>query len=81
MNKLLISLVAALALTAPAFAQDTMTGDASAETSGKTMKRHKKMDCVMMKNGKMMVTKNGKTAAMDCWRLAGNRSSGKTSPL
>lgn len=62
MKKIIICLIALTTfsvLTIPSFAQEK-------KMDSKTGKMgHKMKDCVMMKDGKMMVEKGGKTMAMD----------------
>ncbi len=63
MKKLLI-LVAAFTLSAGVFAQDKMDKKMD-KMHAKGIMNHKMKDCVMMKDGSMMIMKNGETMKMD----------------
>lgn len=65
--KTLLILVAAFTISSAAFAQDTVshkTHKMTDKMEGHT-KKMDKMNCVMMKDGQMMMTKAGKTTKMD----------------
>jgi hypothetical protein len=64
MKKLLI-LVAAFIVSAGVFAQDKTQDKKMGKMHDKGMMDHKMKDCVMMKDGAMMVMKNNETMKMD----------------
>jgi X-X-X-Leu-X-X-Gly heptad repeat protein len=60
--KRIIGVLAICSLSCGAFAQDSPK---MMQETGMAKTNHKKKDCVMMKDGKMMVMKNGKSELMD----------------
>ena len=58
-------LVAVFLAAGPVLADDMKSSDMNMKQDAGTMKKHNKKDCVMMKDGKMMVMKDGQTMPMD----------------